>query len=111
VPALNERPAAVASVGNVSSLAAAPPSTAEDTQLLQQARAVVGSDAGRALSLTREHERRFPGSVLTEERRALRIEALVRAAQAGAARRELEAFERSYPRSPYRRRLRSLISP
>lgn len=111
LPAPNEPSAPVASAGNVSPLATAPPSSAADTELLQQARAVVGSDASRALSLTREHERRFPSSVLSEERRALRIEALVRLAQPGAASRELEAFERSYPRSPYRRRLRSLVSP
>ena len=86
-------------------------STHADSALLQQARASVGGDPSRALTLTRDHEVRFPASPLVEERQALRIEALARLGRRSEATRELDGFEARYPRSPYRRRLRSLVSP
>lgn len=83
----------------------------DDTALLQRARSLGASEPSRALSLTHEHEARFPGSPLAEERQALRIEALLRLGKASEAAHELDVFEQRYPRSPYRRRLRSLLSP
>jgi hypothetical protein len=96
------------------SVAAARPeasSAQDDSVLLQQARAGISADPSRALTLTRDHELRFPASPLVEEREALRIEAFARLGRGSEAARALEAFETRYPRSPYRRRLRSLVSP
>jgi hypothetical protein len=83
----------------------------EDSGLLQQARASVGDNPARALTLTRDHEVRFPSSLLVEERQALRIEALARLSRGVEAASELQSFEGRFPRSPYRRRLRSLVTP
>jgi hypothetical protein len=96
------------------SVAAARPeasSAQDDSVLLQQARAGISADPSRALTLTRDHELRFPASPLVEEREALRIEAFARLGRGSEAARALEVFEARYPRSPYRRRLRSLLSP
>jgi hypothetical protein len=82
----------------------------DDSALLQQARARIGAEPSRALTLTRDHEARYPTSALAEERQALRVEALARLGRSSEAARELEDFEARYPRSPYRRRLRSLVS-
>jgi hypothetical protein len=88
--------------------AAVPGGAEQDAALLQQARAVVGSNPARALMLTRDHEVRFEGSPLVEERQALRVEALFRLGRREEAQRAFGAFEASYPRSPYRRRLQAL---
>lgn len=79
--------------------------------LLQSARRVVVSSPNRALSLTREHALRFPQSPLSEERSALQIEALFRLGRVSESRDALTAFQRAYPRSPYRHRLQSLLTP
>ena len=83
-------------------------SAEEDATLLQQARSAVASNPARALMLTRDHEVRFADSPLVEERQALRIEALFRLGRREEALRALGAFEASFPRSPYRRRLQTL---
>jgi hypothetical protein len=113
-PSVAETPEPIASATPSTASAPAPSTSSsllDDTALLQRARSLATSEPSRALSLTREHEARFPGSPLAEERQALRIEALLRLGKAGDAARELDAFEQRYPRSPYRRRLRSLLTP
>jgi hypothetical protein len=82
---------------------------AQDAELLQQARRSVVTEPARALELIVEHQQRFPRSVLTEERQALRIEALIRIGRRSEAERELGIFEARSPRSLYLRRLRALI--
>lgn len=74
----------------------------------QQARRSVVSEPARALELIAEHQQRFPRSVLTEERQALRIEAFLRIGRRSEAERELGIFETLSPRSLYLRRLRAL---
>jgi hypothetical protein len=81
----------------------------QDTALLQQARLVVAADPARALTLTRDHELHFPASALTEERQALRIEALARLGRHSEATRDLSTFDRHFPRSIYRHRLHALL--
>jgi hypothetical protein len=89
----------------------APALLATDAELLQQARAAVASNPGLALALTREHHTRFASSPLAEERQALRVEALWRLGRLAEAQQALGALEASFPRSPYRRRLRGLVLP
>ena len=62
------------------------------------------------MTLTRDHELSFPESLLTEERQALRVEALARLGRSSEAEQELTGFEQRFPRSIYRRRLRSLVT-
>jgi hypothetical protein len=106
--AVTTLPAVTPSFGPAGARASSAP---DDATLLQQARSSIGSEPSRALTLTRDHELRFPASPLVEERQALRIEAFARLGRGSEAARELAAFEARYPRSPYRRRLRSLVSP
>lgn len=91
----------------------APPllDSAQDASLLQEARGLVASNPARALTLTRDHELHFPNSALTEERQALRIEALARLGRHAEAARELAVFDQRFPRSIYARRLHALPLP
>ncbi len=86
-------------------------SLVDEATLLAKARRLTKSDPSAVLRLTREHARRFPNSALLEEREALRIEALLLLDRAAEAELALSTFERRFPVSPYRRRLRSLMSP
>ena len=83
----------------------------DDAGLLQAARRIVVSNPSHALGLTHEDALRFPLSPLAEERDALRIEALSRLGRLTQARTELDDFERTHPRSPYRHRLEALLGP
>ena len=87
------------------------PDSAQDAALLQEARGLVASNPARALTLTRDHELHFPNSALTEERQALRIEALAHLGRHAEAARALSAFDRRFPRSIYARRLHALPLP
>lgn len=91
----------------------APPAldSARDAALLQEARGLVASNPARALTLTRDHELHFPNSALTEERQALRIEALGRLGRHAEAARELASFDQRFPHSIYARRLHALPLP
>lgn len=89
--------------------ASSPPPPEQDAALLQQAQRLVASDPARALTLTRDHELHFPTSPLTEERQALRIEALARLGRRPEAARELASFDQRFPQSIYRHRLHSLL--
>ncbi|HWA76500.1 MAG TPA: hypothetical protein VG937_29395 [Polyangiaceae bacterium] len=81
-----------------------------EAELLQSARARLSSDPSGALRLTVEHVERFPSTALAEERSALAIEAKLRLGAGAEAESALQRFETDYPRSPYRRRLRALLS-
>lgn len=87
------------------------PAVQSDAGLLQEARASMSQNPARALTLTRDHELHFPASALTEERQALRVEALARLGRRTEAERELQTFDTRYPRSIYRRRLQGLLEP
>jgi hypothetical protein len=91
----------------------APPALdgAQDAALLQEARGLVASNPARALTLTRDHELHFPNSALTEERQALRIEALAHLGRHAEAAGALSAFDQRFPRSIYARRLHALPLP
>jgi hypothetical protein len=82
-------------------------SEADDLETLAQARHLLASDPARAFALTEASARESPQSRFSEERAAIGIEALERLGRRSEAEQRLAAFERSYPTSPYRRRLRS----
>lgn len=68
--------------------------------LLDQARHdLLSGEAPAALTSIAEHARRFPRGVLSEERDALRVEALVAAARYDEARAAVVKFHRAHPDS------------
>jgi outer membrane protein assembly factor BamD (BamD/ComL family) len=88
------------------------PSTRIGAELstLEQARAALSAgDPARALSILDDYAARFPHASMASEATVLRIEALVRAGDASAARRVADAFLSANPGSPYGNRVRSLV--
>jgi hypothetical protein len=81
---------------------------AVEEALLEQARRSIDSPA-KALSLLREHERRFPNGVLTAERLYLTAQANVRAGNLPAARRAAAVLAARFPKSTYVPRVRPLL--
>jgi len=81
---------------------------AVEEALLEQARRSIDSPA-KALSLLREHERRFPNGVLTAERLYLTAQANVRAGNLPAARRAAALLAARFPKSTYVPRVRPLL--
>jgi hypothetical protein len=79
----------------------------DDVSTLALARRSLASDPGQALALTERSARDNPRSQFAEERSAIAIEALERLGRLSEAERRFDAFERSYPASLYRRRLRA----
>ncbi len=108
---------AVSSTGNVFSsgtgprrASASPPSHArvsgdglkEERTVLDAARAaLVHRDAGAALAALRSHEQSFPRGQLVEERESMRVQALVMARDARAARAAGERFRRRFAHSVF----------
>ena len=112
--ATTRAPASRAAAAHTADSASAPApsiSREQDAALLQQARAALATDPARALTLTRDHAVHFPDSALGEERQALHIEALARLGRTTEAVRDLAAFDAAFPRSPYARRLHTLLTP
>jgi len=72
----------------------------EEIQLLSDARqADARRDYAAVLSIWSEHERKFPGGRLSEEREVLRVKALVGLGRTDQARRTASRFRRQFPRS------------
>jgi hypothetical protein len=68
--------------------------------MLDEARtAITQGDAHRGLDRLERHRRLFPNALLTEERDALRVQALVKAARYDEARAHADAFRRRAPGS------------
>lgn len=84
---------------------AAPPSGLSEDQLLEKARAALRLDPGLALRLTREHQQRFSGGILTQEREVIAIEALRRLGRSVEADQRAQRFEQRYPGSAHQRKL------
>ncbi len=100
-------PAPVAKQGRLESGA---DSVKAEAALLEKARALVVSDPSKALSLTREHARRFPRGVLAQEREVIGIEALRRLGRQTEADTRAERFREAYPGSAHQRALGSSAS-
>ena len=103
-PSVEERPAQAA---HASPSPGASDSLPEEVRLLSKAEQQLS--AGRdddALRTLGEHERRFPGGVLAEERMAARVQALCALGRATEARADLARLARAYPQSPHLDRAR-----
>lgn len=82
--------------------------TWDEPQLIERARRALGTDPRRALSLTKEHQRRFPAGALGVERDVIALQALARTGQTAEARRRALAFEARYPKSIHLPQVRAL---
>lgn len=79
-------------------------SLAEEVAALQSARsALAAGQPARALAALEGHEQRFPGGLLGIEAEVLRIEALSRSGNAGAASARAGRFIALHPNTPYAR--------
>jgi hypothetical protein len=91
------------------------PATSAETyalelKLLQPARAAVArGDFAAALSAITEHERRFAAGQLTEEREALRVQALMGLHRTDEARRAAITFRTRFPNSVLLSRMKSAL--
>jgi hypothetical protein len=83
---------------------------AAEVAVLDRARAALRrGDTGAATTALDEHAREFADGALVAEAELVRIETLIRAGDAGAARRRARDFLARFPQSPLARRLRSLV--
>jgi hypothetical protein len=79
----------------------------EEVRLLSRAEQQLNQGlAGDALKTLNEHERRFPGGALAEERLAASVQALCMLGRTAEAQSELTRLTRAYPRSPHLDRAR-----
>jgi hypothetical protein len=80
-----------------------------ELELIERARvALHAGDHRAALRTTEMHARVYAAGVLSEEREAIAIEALIELGAIESARERLAAFGRRFPSSGYRQRLREL---
>lgn len=101
-------PAAQASNG--SELVPIPATAApSEIELLRDARFALKQSPARALELTDQHARLYPGGKLTQERELIAITALVSLGRRTAALSRGAGFERAFPRSPYIEQLNELL--
>jgi hypothetical protein len=78
------------------------PSLDDEVSLVRDARAALrGGDAGQALALLDEHDRRFPGGALAEDCAAARIYTLCALGRTDAARALASRFLSEHPVSPH----------
>ncbi|HEX2871941.1 MAG TPA: hypothetical protein VHP33_11805 [Polyangiaceae bacterium] len=82
----------------------------DEPQLIEKARRALAAEPRRALSLTQEHQRRFPAGALGVERDVIALEALGRLGQTAEAKRRALAFEAKYPKSIHLPRVRALLA-
>jgi hypothetical protein len=91
---------AQSSASTASSTSSKDTDLAAERSLLEVARTALSrGDAGAALASLKEHEKRFPGGQLTEEREALYVQALARAGRYEEARARAKRFEKNFPGS------------
>ena len=82
----------------------------DEPQLIEKARKALAADPRRALSLTQEHQRRFPAGALGVEREVIALEALARTGQTAEAKRRALAFQAKYPKSIHLPRVNALLT-
>lgn len=81
----------------------------EEVRLLSKAEQQLSAGhPAEALTTLGEHERRFPGGVLAEERLAARVQSLCALGRVNEARTDLAKLGRAYPGSPHFNRARRL---
>jgi hypothetical protein len=79
----------------------------DELRLLARARRALAHDPRLALSLAREHERRFPASAMDQERDVIAVAALADLGDGAEARQRAERFAREHPGSAYLERVRA----
>ena len=103
-----ESPAAVQRPGAASAAARSPSdSLPEEVRLMSKAEQQLSAGhPAEALTTLGEHERRFPGGALAEERLAARVQSLCALGRVNEARADLAKLARAYPGSPHLDRAR-----
>jgi hypothetical protein len=86
-----------------------PPGLADEVALLDSARLTVSSNPSATLRKLDEYQGRFPHGDLAPEALVLRIEALVRSGQRGAAEKLASDYLARNPGSPHARKIRTLL--
>jgi hypothetical protein len=78
--------------------------------MLSMAQRVLDTDPKRALSLARQGEAEFAGSMFTQERQQLLLLALVKLGELDEARRLAKPFLQRYPTGPFSERVRHALA-
>jgi len=95
---------------SVATLPSAEPSQlSRETQLLERARQLIGSNASQALRALDAHRREFPHGALELEREFMAVDALLRLGQRDAAQRRAAQLRAQAPGSIYEQRLQRLL--
>jgi hypothetical protein len=81
----------------------------EEAELLEKARALVGSSPGTALKLTQDHARDFPRGRLGAEADLIASQALLAMGKSSAAKARAKASLSRYPSGLYARQLREIV--
>ena len=81
----------------------------DELGLLGRAQTALETDAGRALALTSDHERKFANGALVQEREVIAIDALLRLGRRTEAQARAERFHRQFPASVHGRRVDVLL--
>jgi hypothetical protein len=82
----------------------------DELRLLARARRALADDPRLALSLAREHERRFPGGAMDQEREVIAVTALADLGEEAEARQRAERFAREHAGSAYLERIRAIVA-
>ena len=106
--------AAAVSQAPAHSSVTAPPSAepsqlSRETQLLERARQLMGSNTRQALSLLEAHRREFPRAALAPERELMAVDALLRLGRREEALRRAAQLRAQAPGSIYEQRLQRLL--
>jgi hypothetical protein len=103
-------PAAEESVAAPETPADAASRLREEAALVQRAERLLDSDPARALALTEERRRRFPGGALDQEAEVVAIDALLRLGRRADATVRARTFEAAHAGSVHARRIKRLLA-
>jgi hypothetical protein len=84
-------------------------STASELDSYREARAALASNPAETLRLANEHRRIYGARSMDQEFEVLAIQALVRLGNVASARDRAARFARSFPGSPYQRKVESIV--
>ena len=97
--------------GQASAAEPAKASAAEtEISLLKRARAATLANPARALALTAEHAKLYPGGALEQEREVIAVDALLRLGRRDEAAQRAKQFQERYPGSAHARRMGTLAT-
>jgi len=80
-----------------------------EATLIRRARSLLTTAPAQAESVLAQHRRDYPDGVLAQERDALAIEVRIALGDREGAFRKLSRFERTYPASAHRERIRQAL--